>query len=100
MKLEVIISLFRKTIASLSCIEKTTTDEKLKNEAIRYLLDLITQYRSIVETNDISNIHLKYTEEDIIDFSYRCIESKESDLVKFGEDIQFGIIEIIKFLNK
>ena len=36
-----IINLLRKTITSLSCIEKTTTDKNLKNEACEYLIDLI-----------------------------------------------------------
>ena len=66
-----IINLLRKTITSLSCIEKTTTDKNLKNEACEYL----------------------------IDFSYRCIENKENDFVKLGEDIQFGIIELTKLLK-
>ena len=41
----------------------------------------------------------KYTEADLIDFSYRCIENKENDFVKLGEDIQFGIIELTKLLK-
>ena len=36
-----IINLLRKTITSLSCIEKTTTDKNLKNEACESLIDLI-----------------------------------------------------------
>ena len=98
MNLEV-INLLRKTITSLSCIEKTTTDENLKNEATEYILDLITQYKKVIESNDIKNIKFKYTEEDLIDFSYRCIEHKENDLVKLGEDIQFGILELTKLLK-
>lgn len=98
MNLEV-INLFRKIITSLSCIEKTTTDENLKNEATEYIIDLINQYKMIIESNDIKNIKFKYAEEDLIDFSYRCIEYKESDLVKLGEDIQFGIIELTKIIE-
>lgn len=94
-----IINLFRKVITSLLCIEKTTTDENLKNEANKYIIDLINQYEKIIESSDIKSIKFKYTEEDLIDFSYRCIEHKEDDLVRFGEDVQFGIIELTKLLK-
>ena len=100
MDIENIINLFRKTIASLSCVEKITNDSELKNEATKYLLDLIGQYKMFIETYKIENIKFKYEEEDLIDFSYRCIESLENDLVKLGEDIQFGIIELTKLLKK
>ena len=94
-----IINLLRKTITSLSCIEKTTTDKNFKNEACEYLIDLINQYKKIIESNDIKGLKFKYTEADLIDFSYRCIENKENDFVKLGEDIQFGIIELTKLLK-
>ncbi len=94
-----VINLLRKIITSLSCIEKTTSDVNLKNEACEYLIDLINQYKKIIESNDIKEIKFKYTEEDLIDFSYRCIENKENDFVKLGEDIQFGIIELTKLLK-
>ncbi len=94
-----VINLFRKTITSLSCIEKTTTDENLKNEANEYLIDLINQYKKIIELSDIKKIIFKYTEEDLIYFSYRCIEHKDNDFVKLGEDIQIGIIELTKLLK-
>ena len=94
-----IINLLRKTITSLSCIEKTTTDKNLKNEACEYLIYLINQYKKIIESNDFKGLKFKYTEADLIDFSYRCIENKENDFVKLGEDIQFGIIELTKLLK-
>jgi hypothetical protein len=95
----VVINLLRKIITSLSCIEKTTTDENFKKEACEYLIDLINQYKKVIESNDVKEIKFKYTEEDLIDFSYRCIENKENDFVKLGEDIQFGIIELTKLLK-
>ena len=100
MDIENIINLFRKIIASLSCVEKITTYSELKNEATEYLLDLIEQYKIFIESYKIESIKFKYEEEDLIDFSYRCIESLENDLVKLGEDIQFGIIELTKLLKK
>ncbi len=48
-----IINLLRKIITSLSCIEKTTTNENLKNEAFEYLIYLINQYKKIIESNNI-----------------------------------------------
>ena len=56
-----IINLLRKIITSLSCIEKTTTDKNLKNEACEYLIDLINQYKKIIESNDIKGLKFKYT---------------------------------------
>ena len=94
-----IINLLRKIITSLSCIEKTTTDKNIKNEACEYLIDLINQYKKIIESNDIKGLKFKYAEADLIDFSYRCVENKENDFVKLGEDIQFGIIELTKLLK-
>lgn len=98
--IEDIIYLFRKIITSLSCIEKVAINNELKVEATQYILDLINQYQKIIESNEIKDINFKYTEEDLIDFSYRCIENKENDLVRLGEDVQFGIIELTKLLNK
>ena len=57
------------------------------------------KYKKIIESNDIKGLKFKYTEADLIDFSYRCIENKENDFVKLGEDIQFGIIELTKLLK-
>lgn len=71
----------------------------MKNEADEYLIDLINQYKKIIELSDIEKINFKYTEEDLIDFSYRCIEHKDNDFVKLGGDIQFGIIELTKLLE-
>ena len=100
MEIEDIINLFRKTITSLSCVERITTDSDLKNEAQKYILDLIKQYKKILETNNTKTIKFKYSEEDLIDFSYKCIENRKDDLVRLGEDIQFGIIELNKMLDK
>ena len=94
-----IIDLFRKLIASLSCIEKITTDEKIKNQATKYLIDLTIQYKNFIEFYDIKSLAFKYTEGEIIDFSNMCIENKENDFVKLGEDIQFAIIDLIKILK-
>ena len=94
-----IIILFRKLITSLSCIEKLAKDIELKEEATNYILDLIDQYNKIIKTSEIKSISFKYSEEDLIDFSYRCIENKENDFVRLGEDIQFGIIELTKLLK-
>lgn len=94
-----IIILFRKLITSLSCIEKIAKDIELKEEATKYILDLIDKYNKIIETKEIKTINFKYSEEDLIDFSYRCIENKENDFVRLGEDIQFGIIELTKLLK-
>lgn len=96
---ETIINLFRKIITSLLCIEKTTNNNQLKKESLEYLYNFINYYKIIIETNDINNIKIDCNEEDIIDFSYRCIEDRETDLVRFAEDVQFSIIEIKKIIK-
>lgn len=93
------INLFRKTITSLACIEKLSTDEDMRNEANEYLLNLTSQYKEFLNTRSIKNVKFNYTEEDLIDFSYRCIDDKENDFVRLGEDIQYGFIELIKLLK-
>ena len=94
-----IIKLFQKTISSLACVEKTSSDEELINEANIYILDLVAEYSKYLEKGSVDIINFKHTEEDIIDFSYRCIENKVDDLVRFGEDVQFGIIELTKLIK-
>lgn len=98
MDLEV-INLFRKTITSLSCIEKLSNNESMKNEATLYLVDLASKYKEYINTHSIKNIKFNYREEDIIDFSYRCIEDKENDFVRVGEDIQYGFTLLMKLLK-
>ena len=96
---EKIILAFRKTITSLTCIEKITHNSTIKSEADKYVFDLVKQYYNYLNTKNIQNIKFKYSEADIIDFSYRCIENDDDDLVWLAEDVQFGIIELIKAIN-
>lgn len=98
MDLEV-INLFRKIITSLSCIEKLSTDENMRNEANLYLVNLTSQYKEYINTHSIKNIKFKYTEEDLIDFSYRCIDDRKNDFVRLGEDIQYGFAKLLKLLK-
>lgn len=96
MNKEKIVNLLRKIITSLTCIEKITKDEELKKEAEGYIIELSIQYNKIINKNDI-NITLN--KDDLVTFSYECINNKECDFVKLGEDIQFGTLELIDLLN-
>ena len=86
----------RKTISSLASIEKIAVDVNIQNEASKYLSDIISQYCNFLENKSIEKIIFQFNEDDIVDFSYRCIESKDNDFVRLAEDVQFGIIELIK----
>lgn len=94
-----IIDLFRKIISSLTCISKISSDETLIKEANNYIMDFVVQYNKYLQNRKNSDIFFKYNEEDIIDFSYRCIDDKNDDLVLFAEDVQFGVIDFTKLIK-
>jgi len=90
-----IITLYRKLICSLACVQRMADDETLKKEASLYLDDFITQYCHFLEKGDIFSIQFKYTGEDIADFFYRCIEYKV-DIVRLSEDVYYGFEELVE----
>lgn len=98
-KEKLIIDLFRKVISSLACIIKVSGNGDLINEANNYILDFVIQYSKYLQKRKDDNIVFRYSEEDIIDFSYRCINDRYDDLVLFAEDIQFGVIDLMKLIK-
>lgn len=89
-----IITLFRKVISSLACIEKTTNEEHIKLISKEYLSDIINQYDKYYFHKDVNKIEFKYSEKEIVDFSNECYEKVE--IVKFAEDVEFGFNELIE----
>lgn len=94
-----IINLFRKVIASLACIIRMSSDNDIVDEANKYILDFINQYNQYLIKTNKKDIIFKYNEDDIVDFSYKCIEDKKDDLILFAEDLQFGIIDLMKLIK-
>lgn len=94
-----ILSLFRKIICSLSCIERMATCKQLKSEAVLYLDDYINNYYKFLESSRLDKLSFKYNFEDIDDFSYRCIEYKNDDLIKLAEDLQYGAMYLKNTLD-
>ena len=82
-----IIDLFRKVITSLACIANVSSNIDIVNEANNYILDFINQYNKYLVNTNKKNIVFKYTEDDIV------------DLILFAEDLQFGIIDLIKLIK-
>ena len=64
-------SLFQKTICSLSTIVNMCEDKGIKEEAQKYLVDLIEQYYQHVNYENIYKLHFKYSTDDISDFMYK-----------------------------
>ena len=76
--------------------------QKIKQEASKYLKDLIFQYDKYVKHKNVYELELKYSSNYIEDFMYRCIDLKE-DVMRKAEDMFFGfgdlMITIIKERN-
>ena len=76
--------------------------QKIKQEASKYLKDLIFQYDKYVKHKNVYELELKYSSDDIEDFMYRCIDLKE-DVMRKAEDMFFVfddlMITIIKERN-
>lgn len=94
-----IINLFRKIIASLACIINMSNNNDLVMEANKYISDFINQYSQYLIKTSKKDIIFMYSEDDIVDFTYRCIEEKNDDLILIAEDLQFGIIDLIKLIK-
>ena len=93
-----IIDLFRKVIASLACIEKTTNDNNIKQTSREYLSDIINQYDSYQSHKDVNKIEFRYSEKEIVDFSNECYD--KVDIFTFAEDVEFGFNELIEKILK
>lgn len=76
--------------------------QKIKQEASKYLKDLIFQYDKYVKHKNVYELEFKYNSDYIEDFMYRCIDLKEGVMRK-AEDMFFGfddlMIAIIKERN-
>lgn len=93
-----IVDLFRKVIASLVCIEKTTKNNDIKETSSGYLKDIIIQYENYRSTKDLNKIEFKYSEKEIVDFSNECYD--KVDIFTFAEDVEFGFSELVMKILK
>lgn len=91
---QMIIDLFRKTIASLVCIEKFTDNNYLKQTTEEYLIDIISQYASYYSHKDVNKITFKYSEKQIVDFCNECYE--EINIMEFAEDLEYGFTKLVE----
>ena len=88
-------SLFQKTICSLSTIVNISEDKGIKEEAQKYLIDLIEQYYQHVNYENIYTLHFKYSTDEISDFMYECIDYQKVDLMWIAEDMFYGFAELM-----
>ena len=95
-------NLFQKTICSLITIIYVSKDKTIKQEASKYLRDLVYQYDKYVKHKNVYELGFKYSSDDIEDFMYRCIDLKE-DVMRKAENMFFVfddlMITIIKERN-
>lgn len=89
-----IIYLFEKVISSLECIEKTTSDENIKDTSKKYLIDLKNQCEKYQLHKDNNKIEFQFSEKEIVDFSNKCYD--KVDIFTFAEDVEFGFSELVE----
>lgn len=92
------INLFYKVISSLSCIEKITDNDTVKNESKKFNKDIIEQYQNYLKNKDVNKLNFNYSEKDITLFSNDCYD--KVDIVEFAEDLEFGFRDLIKNILK
>lgn len=73
--------------------------QKIKQEASKYLKDLIFQYDKYVKHKNVYELELKYSSNYIEDFMYRCIDLKE-DVMRKAEDMFFGFSDLMIVIIK
>lgn len=93
-------SLFQKTICSLSTIVNMCDDKNIKDEAQKYLIDLIEQYYQHVNYENIYKLNFKYSCADINEFMYKCIDYQKIDLMWIAEDMYYGFAELMDTILK
>ena len=95
-------NLFQKTICSLITIIYVSKDKTIKQEASKYLRDLVYQYDKYVKHKNVYELGFKYNSDDIEDFMYRCMDLK-IDVMRKAENMFFVfddlMIAIIKERN-
>ncbi len=91
--------LFQKTICSIITIMYMSKDKDIKEEASKYLKDLIFQYDKYVKHDNVYELEFKYSSDDIEDFMYRCIDLKE-DVMRVSEDMFFGFDDLMNAIIK
>ena len=84
-------NLFQKTICSLITIIYVSKDKTIKQEASKYLRDLVYQYDKYVKHKNVYELGFKYNSDDIEDFMYRCIDLKE-DVMRKAENMFFVLM--------
>ena len=76
--------------------KKTKT---IKQEASKYLRDLVYQYDKYVKHKNVYELGFKYSAADVSDFMYKCIESKD-DIICLSEDMFFWFEELMDTILK
>ena len=64
-------NLFQKTICSLITIIYVSKDKTIKQEASKYLRDLVYQYDKYVKHKNVYELGFKYSAADVSDFMYK-----------------------------
>ena len=91
--------LFQKTICSIITIIYMSKDKDIKEDASKYLKDLIIQYDKYVKHDNVYELEFKYSSDDIEDFMYRCIDLKD-DVMRLSEDMFFGFDDLMTAIIK
>lgn len=95
--MEKVITLFRKIISSLACINKKSTDNQIKKKSEEYLSCFINKYENFMITKKLEDIMLYVDIKDIIDFCNECYEIVE--IFDYAEDVEYGLKELVEVIN-
>lgn len=71
------------------------SDKEIKNEAKKYLGDLVGQYYQYVNYKNVYKLDFKYSCADISDFMYECIDYQKEDLMWTLEDMFYEFDELM-----
>ena len=92
-KENLIINLYRKIISSLTCIEKRTNNDAIKNKATSYLNQYIDYYEKYLNKKEFQILNIS----DLIDFCNECYD--DDDVFDYAEDVEYGAKELFKEIN-
>ena len=85
-----ILNLYRKIMCSLLCIIKNTNNADLKDKALKYLNEFLTQYEFYYNKGKYSLNNCM----EVINFCNECYDDK--DVFDYAEDVEYGLKELME----
>ncbi len=90
---KIILDLLRKIIADLNTIEFASSN-KLDDDVKKFINIYIKIYFNCISFINVNTDIFLIDYEELIAFAYDCIEFKDADLSRVGEDLLYAIIDL------